>query len=336
MLRKLPFRTKLVAVVSVPLFALIGFAGVTVYSRYHGLTEEQQYGHVVNAFSALARLGPAVADEGVASAYYVSEPLGNPPASKALMFDSRNATDAAIQDLQQSLGSLPGHVSAKTLGLVGEVVTGAKILVVGAEGQRAVRAQVDLFENPGDAFFTTLGTQAMVAANAVARDVHDRSLSTSLLGVVNLREVQVASATEASVVVNWLLGRPGDVASWDAAVHEQYLAQQAFAQTATRAEAAAHAQATGPPLPDPMRSTLPGVLPIAFPAQPPVDVYTYFQSFVAKQANTDRGVNAVQAVVDRTAVANERNARNLLVAVAGGTALLIGSCCSSRGRSCRR
>ncbi len=323
MLRKLPFRTKLIAVVSIPLFALVGYAGVTVYSRYQALTKEQQYGHVVNAFTALARLGPAVADEGVGSAYFVAEPLGNPPASKALIFDTRNATDSAITDLQGSLGSLPGHVSSKTIGLVEQVVTGAQILQVGADGQRAVRAEVDLFQNPGDTFFTNLADEAMVAANSIARDISDRSLSTSLLGIVNLRESQVAAATEASVVTDWFLGHTGDVASWDAAVHDQTLAEQSFQQTATPAEAAAEAKAAGPVLPDPMRSTVPGVLPTGFPDHPPVDVYTYFQSFLAKQARTNDGATAVLAVVDHTAVANEANARTLLVLAAGGTALLV-------------
>ncbi len=323
MLRKLPFRTKLFLVVSVPLFALVGFAGVTIYSRYHALTQEQQYGHVVPAFSALARLGPAVADEGVASAYFVAEPLGNPPASKALIFDTRGATDRAVQALGQSLASLHGHVSDHTLQLVAEVATGAKVLQVGAGSQRSVRAEVDLFENPGDTFFTTLANEASAAAAAVARDVSDRSLSTSLLGIVDLRQGQVATATEASVVVNWFLGHPGDVASWDAAVHDQLLAQDAFSQTATPAEAAAQVTAVGPPPTDPMRSTAPGALPTAFPANPPVNVYTYFQAFLAKQSSIDQGVNAVQAVVNRTAAANEANARTLLVLAAGGTALLI-------------
>ncbi|HEY6316306.1 MAG TPA: ATP-binding protein [Acidimicrobiia bacterium] len=319
----MPFRTKLIAVVSVPLFALIGFAEVLVYNRYHALTEEQQYGHVVNAFSALARLGPAVAAEGVGSGYYVAEPLGDPPASKALIFDTRNATDSAVTALDGSLGSLPGHVSAKTLALVDQVVTGTQILQVGAKGQGGVRAKVDLFENPGDTFFTNLANESMVAANSVARDISDRSLSTSLLGIVNLRQGEVAAATEASIVTNWYLGHPGDVASWDAAVHDQTLAQQSFQQTATPAEAAAEAKAAGPPPPDPLRSTAAGVLPTAFHARPPVDVYTYFESVLAKQASVDNGVNAVQAVVDRTAVANEANARNLLVLAAGGTALLV-------------
>ena len=322
MLRKLPFRTKLIAVVSIPLFALVGYAGVTVYSRYQALTKEQQYGHVVNAFSALARLGPAVADEGVGSSSFVTEPLGNPPASKALIFDTGNATDAAITALQGSLGSLPGHVSSQTIGLV-RSVTGAQILQIGADGQQGVRSEVDLFQNPGDTFFTNLANESMVAANSIARDISDRSLSTSLLGIVNRRESQVAAATEASVVTNWFLGHAGDLASWDAAVHDQTLAEQSFRQTATPAEAAAETSAAGPVLSDPMRSTVPGVLPIGFPDRPPVDVYAYFQSFLAKQARTNNGVNAVLSVVDRTAAANEANARNLLVLAAGGTALLI-------------
>ena len=67
MLRKLPFRTKLILVVSVPLFALIGFAGIIINGRFTALSNEQQYGHVVTGFEALARVGRSVADEGVAS-----------------------------------------------------------------------------------------------------------------------------------------------------------------------------------------------------------------------------------------------------------------------------
>ena len=201
-------------------------------------------------------------------------------------------------------------------------MTGAQILQIGADGQQGVRSEVDLFQNPGDTFFTNLANESMVAANSIARDISDRSLSTSLLGIVNRRESQVAAATEASVVTNWFLGHPGDVASWDAAVHDQTLAEQSFRQTATPAEAA-ETSAAGPVLSDPMRSTVPGVLPIGFPDRPPVDVYAYFQSFLAKQARTNNGVNAVLSVVDRTAAANEANARNLLVLAADGTALLI-------------
>ncbi|HEV2309275.1 MAG TPA: ATP-binding protein, partial [Acidimicrobiia bacterium] len=214
-------------------------------------------------------------------------------------------------------------MSSKTLGLVDQVVAGAQVLQVGAHGQLGIRAAVDLFQNPGDAFFTNLANESMVAANSIARDVSDRSLSTSLLGIVNLRQAQVAAATEAAVVTNWYLGRGGDVASWDAAVHDQTLALESFQQTATSAEAAAEAKAAGPALPDPLRSSVPGVLPTAFPDRPPVDVYTYFQAFLAKQSSINNGATAVLAVVDRTAVANEANARDLLVLAAGGTALLV-------------
>ena len=62
MLGRLPFRTKLILVVSVPLFALIGFAGLTIDGRFNALSTEQQYGHVVTGFEALTRVGRAVAD----------------------------------------------------------------------------------------------------------------------------------------------------------------------------------------------------------------------------------------------------------------------------------
>ena len=324
MLRKLPFRTKLVLVVSVPLFALVGFAGLTINSRLQALSQEQQYGHVVAGFSALARLGRSVADEGVASHWFDAEPVGNPPASKGLIFDTRGATDDAVAALRAALPSLAGHVSPATLGLVDGVATGARVLQVGDGAREGVRAQVDLFQNPGDAFFTTLADQAIVAAAAVARDISDRDLSTSLLGVVDLRQGQVAAAAEASVVVDWLLGGPGNVAAWDAAVHDQDTAQAAFLQTATPAEARAERQATGTAPTDPLRSTVAGALPTAFPAKAPVSVETYIDGFLTKQSNSDQGITALQAVVDHTAAGKESDARNLLVLAAGGTAVLIG------------
>src|SRR5450759_2920993 len=63
MLGKLPFRSKLILVVSVPLFALVGLAGVTIHSRFDALSNQQQYGHLLPAFDALTHLGRAAADE---------------------------------------------------------------------------------------------------------------------------------------------------------------------------------------------------------------------------------------------------------------------------------
>lgn len=315
MLGKLPFRTKLILVVSLPLFALIGFAGITISSRYNALSSEQQYGHVVPAFQALARLGRSVSDEGVASHWFVHTPSGDPPPSKALIFDTRNATDDAITALQQALPSLPGQVTGRTLTQVRAINTAAEHL------QAATRAAVDAHVDPG-AVFNTVAADSLTAAASVARDVNDHGLSTSLLGVVDLRRSQVAGGDEASVVVNWMLGSPGDLAAWDAAVHDQDNDINAFLATATTAEARAYQNAPAVDTSDLLRATTPGALPAAFPAVRP-DIYTYMNAFLARQSGRDQAINAVQNVVDHTAASNESSARTQLGLAAGGTALLI-------------
>ena len=315
MLRKTPFRTKLILVVSVPLFALVGFAGIVINGRFTALSNEQQYGHVVNGFEALARVGRSVADEGVASQWYAATPQPNPPADKSLIYDTRNATDAAASDLYQALPSFAGQVTPATRRDIDDIATRLRSLQV------ATRALVDGGGNPGQVF-NDLSARALTAAAAVARDIKDRDLSTSLLGIIDLRRGQVSNADEASIVMTWLLGAHGDVAAWDAAIHDQDTARSAFLTTATAAEAGAYHAAIGPTPANPVRSTAPGALPSAFPAAR-TDIYTYLTTFLARQSDEDRGVDAVQTVVDHTAAGKETSARRDLELAAGGTALLI-------------
>jgi signal transduction histidine kinase len=316
MLRRLPFRTKLILVVSVPLFALIGFAGLTIDGRFNALSTERQYGHVVTSFEALTRVGRAVADEGVASHWYVQTPSPNPPAAKSLILDTRNATDAAATALNQSLGSLNGQVSPATMTQVRDLANRLQGL------QITTRAEVTLHGDPGGAF-TDLATNSMNAAEAVARDVNDRGLSTSLLDLVDLRRAQLANATEASVVMHWLVGGTGDIAAWDAAVHDQQTNLNAFLTTATPAEVHTYETAIGSPVPDPLRSNVPGDLPAAFPATQ-IAPYDYMHSFLTKQSSIDRGVDAVQTLTDHSAISKQATARTQLELAAGGTAALIG------------
>ncbi len=316
MLGRLPFRTKLILVVSVPLFALIGFAGLTIDGRFNALSTEQQYGHVVPGFEALTRVARAVTDEGVAAQWYDGTPSPNPPAAKALILDTRNATDAAAAALNQSLSSMNGHVTPATMSAVRDVANRLQIL------QITTRAVVNLKSDASGAF-TDLATNAMDTSEAVARDVKDRGLSTSLLGIVNLRRAQLANGAEATVVMRWLLGGPGSVAAWDAAVHDQQTNLNAFLTTATPAEVHAYETAVGTPAPDPLRSTVPGDLPAAFPATPPAAA-DYMQAFLTKQSSADRGIDAIQALTDRSAVSKEATARTQLVLAAAGTAALIG------------
>ncbi|HSO95094.1 MAG TPA: ATP-binding protein, partial [Acidimicrobiia bacterium] len=313
MLGKLPFRSKLILVVSVPLFALVGFAGVTIHSRLDALSKQQQYGHVLPAFDALTRLSRAAADEGVAAQWFIQVRQGDPPASKALIFDTRALTDDASHALQDGYPELVGRVSPHTLASV-QAVMGRLHQAI-----NVARVQVDSHASPGPAF-SDLAASAVAAAAGVARDVPDRDLSTGLLGVVNLRRGQLAAATEGSIITNWLLDGRGDVTAWDAAVHDQNNATSAFLESATQKQADAYTRALTPPAAMPLRGT---ALPTAFPATT-LSLYDYQHLYLARQAQIDRGINGVQTVISQTAATKAGDARHLLVLTAGGTALLIG------------
>jgi signal transduction histidine kinase len=314
MLGKLPFRTKLILVVSVPLFALVSFAGVTIHSRFDALSSQQQYGHLLPTFDALSYLGRASADEGAAAQRFIQAPPADATAAKALIGDTRAATDDATRALQQSDPELRGRVGNHTLNAVRAVTNRLRPLI------KAARAQIDAHRDPGAAF-SDLATRAVSASAAVARDVPDRDLSTGLLGVVNLRRGQIAAGTEASIITNWLLTGRGNVTAWDAAIHDQNNATNAFLESATQQEADAYNHALNPPAVPPLRTDT-ATLPTAFPATN-LSVDDYEHLYLAQRARTDRGINGVQTVVSQSAATKEADARNLLVLAAGGTALLI-------------
>ncbi|HEY5166041.1 MAG TPA: nitrate- and nitrite sensing domain-containing protein, partial [Acidimicrobiia bacterium] len=300
---------------SVPLFALVGLAGVTIHSRFDALSNQQQYGHLLPAFDALTHLGRAAADEGVAAQWFIQVRQGDPPASKALIFDTRARTDDATHALWATYPALVGRVTSQTLTAVRAVRDRLQALI------DVARVQVDAHINPGPAF-SDVAASAVAASAAVARDVPDRDLSTGLLGVVNLRRGQLAAATEGSIVTNVLLDGRGDVTAWDAAIHDQDNATNAFLETATQKESGAYTRAVSPPAVTPLR-TNGAALPTAFPATN-LSLYDYQHLYLAKQAQTDRGINAVQTVIGQSAITKEADARHQLVLASGGTALLIG------------
>jgi signal transduction histidine kinase len=315
MLGKLPFRSKLILVVSVPLFALVGFAGVTINSRFDALTKQQQYGHLLPTFDALTYLGRAAADEGAATPWFAQAPPADRPAAKALITDTRAATDDAARALQQSAPELGGRVSSHTLTTVHGVTNRLHALL------KQARALVDAHRDPGPTL-SDLAARAASAAAAVARDVPDRDLSTGLLGVVNLRRGQIAAAAEGSIITSWLLNGRGDVTAWDAAIHDQNRATSAFFDSATQPEADAYTKAVTPAALTPLR-TDGAALPTAFPPTP-LSVDDYQHLYLAQRAQTDRGINRVQTTISQSAATKETDARNLLVLAAGSTALLIG------------
>ena len=92
MLAKLPFRSKLVLVVSVPLLVLILFAGVAIKGRFDALVAQEQYGSLVGPYQSLTAVARTVANEGVASQAFV----GGQPGADEMLDEARAATDVAI------------------------------------------------------------------------------------------------------------------------------------------------------------------------------------------------------------------------------------------------
>src|SRR2546422_687983 len=75
MLAKLPLRSKLVLVVAVPLFVLLGFAGAAIVQRTDALSDVQQYSTVLPAFDATSNATRAIGDDGVALSNAIARSL---------------------------------------------------------------------------------------------------------------------------------------------------------------------------------------------------------------------------------------------------------------------
>src|SRR5262245_29804268 len=148
MLSNLPFRSRLVLVVSIPLLVLVVFAGVMIKDRFDALGREKQYGSLVEPFEALTRVGRAVGDESVA--------VEDPSATRAQVSAARRATIASAAALRAALPQLAGQVSDKT-----------------QHAAQRVAASLDALSETGR--YAAVGAQALSAASGVARDVEDRT-----------------------------------------------------------------------------------------------------------------------------------------------------------------
>jgi signal transduction histidine kinase len=296
MLRNLSFRSRLVLVVSVPLLVLVVFAGFMIKDRFDALAAEQQYGNVVVPFQALTRVARTVGDESLV----VADPAT--PTSKVTA--ARRDTVAAAAALRAALPQLEGQVSSTT-------VRAAQHVADGLDGLSDTGA------------YSSVGAAALSAASAVARDVDDRTLSTSLGAVVSLERKRLAVADGASAVMRHLAGRSADLDAWLTALSEQAAQARLFAESASSAERAAYERVAAPEVnPDPVRVAAGTALPRAFPT---VSTTTadYGSWYRTNQAALDHGVTAVQAVINDEADVRQSETRGEAIVVALGTAAVI-------------
>ncbi len=72
MLARLPLRSKLILVVSVPLFVILGFAGFGIMNRVDDLDAQRQYGHLRLPDDSLSAAQRALENEGVLTTWFVA------------------------------------------------------------------------------------------------------------------------------------------------------------------------------------------------------------------------------------------------------------------------
>ena len=320
-LAKLPFRSKLVLVVSVPLLVLILFAGVAIKGRFDALDAQEQYGQLVGPFQSLTAVARSVANEGVASESFV----GGQPGSQEMLDQARAATDVAVASLRADVGSLSGTVSDET-------AETAELVAADLDERVATYRRAVDGGSAWVGFFSPIAREALGSATEVARDTDDRTLAAGLGTVLDLDRRQVALSDESAIVMHYFryASADGDIGPviastgagpWVDAIAQEQAGTDGFAESATDAQLEANAAAGGNNLlANPIRSdSFDGNLPSSLTVAPA----DYLSFYSRQQGRLDEGRRAVQGVVNDTASAQQADARTETYLVALGTALVI-------------
>ena len=314
MVRKLPFRSRLVLVVSVPLLVVLGFAGFTIKDRFDALSAEEEYSRLVGPFEALTTLSRALDDEAVLSQWAAHTAESNTVAM-ALVRPARADTDLAQREFEAARNELGDNVSSSTENALREVM-------IRLEALQRTRDAVEDGENPGTMFTRTSGA-ALSAASAIAQDVENPELATSLGSVVDLRRQELAVAQQSAEVMVHLAGGEPDLDAWVSAIAEQASQARLFEEDATVAERAAHGTSAAVDVPeDPVRAAAGSGLPSAFP-EVAITPSAYWLWYSDAADALDTGIAAVQAVINDEADARVSEARGVAIVVALGTAAII-------------
>ncbi|HZP30781.1 MAG TPA: nitrate- and nitrite sensing domain-containing protein, partial [Acidimicrobiia bacterium] len=297
MLTKLPLRSKLILVVSIPLFVILGFATFGMAGRMSDLDAQRQYGRLRGPNDALTSVTASLETEGVLTTWANA---AHAPDVAARLTRARHDTDQAVDQLANSGPALAeGNVAAGTLEswrtLVGRLRNTIRTTRDQVDGHTAEAA------NAG-ATFLDLGNDTLAVSDLVARDLSNRDLSASMLGVVDLRREQLDSAREAEIVLPYVVtGSSDQLANWVSAITAQRADVAKFRAAATPSARAAFEKVRATPPPDDlMRAADGNTLPTAFP-KTQMSPDFYFSAWQAKEQYLGRGIAAVQRVIDAKA-----------------------------------
>ena len=318
MLTRLPLRSKLILVVSIPLFVILAFATFGMASRMSDLDAQRQYGRLRGPNDALTAVAANLENEGVLTAWASVSPT---PDVAARLTRARHDTDQAVTVLGNSGPALAeGNVAPGTLESWRTLVDRLRSTI------RTTRDQVDGHTaeaaNAG-ATYLDLGNDTLAVSELVARDLANRELSTSMLSAVDLRREQLENAREAEVVLpDVVTGSSDQVANWVSAITAQRADVAKFRAAATPASLAAFDKARATPSPDDLMRPADGSLPTAFPKTTlPPDFY--FSTYQARQDYAAHGIAAVQRVVDAKASGLESTALNSVLWYGLGVSALV-------------
>lgn len=316
MLARLPLRSKLVLVVSVPLFLILGFAGFGIAGRLDALEGQRQYGRLRAPNDALTGLQGALEREGVLTTWSVATPAPD-PAVQRLLDRARRATDRAVEKMAAA-GLHPDDVSRATRRAW---VTLQTRLV----GLAALRRQADDRAGLPAAFgerYRGLDGDVLGVAGLLARDVEDRELADAERAVVDLRRAQAATARGAMVALPYLVtGTTTQLDEWAAAAATNEVAVDEFLASASHGARAAFEQVLEAAPADELRAVAGEDLTALLKAA--ITPARYFDLWSERHALTEQATAAVQRTVDATAADLESNALRDVLAYGLGVSALV-------------
>jgi signal transduction histidine kinase len=319
MLARLPFRSKLMLVVSIPLLVLLVFAGFAINARFDAMAAQDQVAALSEPFAALGTVARDTSAEGVASETFARTRGEDPAAALAALQRARAATDRSIAALRASVGRLDGNVPPVTFAEVSRYATGLPGVL------RIFRGAVDHY-SLWITYFAPSAHDALNRAQDVVRALDDHDLAAGFESILDLRRRQVALGDQATALLYTIRqGAPdpsGVVgAAWVDAIVGERTAEDRFANEVDPAARAAYLRSgAADVVQSPIQAdAATGGLPATLSA-PAAD---YEQWYAGQLAQIDRGVHAVSTVVGDVASSQRSDDRTQLLLVVGGTALLL-------------
>ena len=324
MLARLPFRSKLILVVSVPIAVMLVLAGSVIARRFDALAVARDYDQVVVPFRDLTALARAASDEGVASEAFVRDRATDPAGATKALRAVRDRTDQAVGALEASVSSLDGRVSPATAAKVGDLATDTGTLL------EEIRGAVDRGSS-WIGYYDPLVRSSLDGAQDVVRDLADPDLTTALGAVLDVGRQQAAIGNQAAILLYAIRYSENGVVNASlaetlgpdrvAALVDERAAKARFAAAAIPAQRAALvATESAAPGPSPIAAfDADGGLPTTITASPA----EYDDWYRKEQARLDTGAAGALAAVDRAAAERQDQIRRDTIVVALGTAAAV-------------